>query len=267
MLEFVTPYRRVCGATLLLLIAVVAPNLHFFVAIAVSHDKAQAAVWIAFALYAALVWLPAVRGVSERTSFVALLFVGVVIALCYTFDASLKQALARAAGLFDDPAPWDGVAFSDDTREFVHPIGKYRLRVPGTWELSEGPMKGAAQISLRIDGKLAAILRPSCDLTPAALGVTVRQLEEQWPELHRSCSQWRSLEACLLRRPLRGAKHEHWIWIARKPGALRSVHLEFLVYDPRAARDIYAILGSVQPPSSDVPGPACPVPLEWATPF
>jgi hypothetical protein len=266
-LEFVTPHRRVCGAILLVLVAAVVPNLHYFVAIASSDGMAQASVWIAFAVYAGLAWLPAVRRVSERTSFVVLLCVGLVLALCYGFDASLKQALARAAGMFDDAAPWDGVPFSDDSQEFVHPIAGYRLRVPQTWQLSEGPMSGASQFALRLDGELAAIMRPSCDLTKAALGVSVRQLEMQWPGLRRSCSRWRSLEACLLKHAASDANHEWWNWIGRRPGAMRSVRLEFLVYDSRAARDIYAVIGSVQPAPGDGPALACPVPLEWATPF
>lgn len=254
-------------AILLLLVAAVVPNLHYFVAIASSAGAARAAVWIAFAVYAGLAWLPAVRRVSERTSFVVLLCVGFSLALSYGFDARLKQALARAAGMFDGAAPWDSVPFSDDTQEFVHPIAGYRLRVPQTWQLSQGPMSSASQFSLRLDGKLAAILRPSCDLSEAALGVTVRQLEVQWPGLRRSCSRWRSLEACLLRRATSDANYEHWSWIGRRPGAKRSVRLDFLVYDSRAARDIYAVIGSVQPAPGDGSGLACPVPLEWATPF
>ena len=252
----------------MLLVAVIAPNLHFAVAIASNAGAAQASLWIVYVLYAGFAWLPAVRRVSERASFVVLLGVGFVVVLCYGFDSSLKQALARAAGMFGAPALWDGVPFIDDTQEFIHPYAGYRLRVPRTWQFSQGPMTGASQFTLQRDGTAAAILRPSCDLDETPLSVVVRQLEEQWPELRRSCSHWRSLEACLLQRGTTDPKQaEWWEWIARRPGAMRSVRLGFLVYDARAARDIYAIIGSVEPAPGDGQGPGCPVPLEWATPF
>lgn len=158
-LEFVTPYRRVCGAVLLLLVAVIAPNLHFAVAIASNAGAAQASLWIVYVLYAGFAWLPAVRRVSERASFVVLLGVGLVVEFCYGFDSSLKQALARAAGMFGAPALWDGVPFIDDTQEFIHPYAGYRLRVPQTWQLSQGPLTGASQFTLQLDGTAAAIAR------------------------------------------------------------------------------------------------------------
>lgn len=266
-LEFVTPYRRVCGVALLLIVSVLGPNLHFFVGTAVSEPVALAALCGLYALFAGFALLPVVRHVSERASFIALFAVGALIAAAYGLDGSIKEALARGAGMFDDPAPWSRASTPQSAQPFVHPMAGYTIRVSSAWKQTPGPMTGTNEFALQREGTTLAMLRPSCDVDETPLAVTVRGLQAQWPDLRRTCSRWRGLEACLLRRDLPEPKAEWWNWIARRPGSSRAIRLEFFVYAPRAESDVYATINSVEPAAMDFTGPSCPTPLEWATPF
>lgn len=266
-LHVITPYRRLCGTVLLVVAAVLGPNLQFATAIATSPRVGGLARWVLVGISAAFLMLPALRRISERASWLVLLLSVSSIAGAYVFDARIKEALARAAGMFDARAPWADARLSASANPFVHPLAGYTLRTPRAWEHTPGPMHGTSEFVVRQESRLGAILRPSCEVSEEPLAVTVRKLEEQWPALRRACSHFGGLDACLLRRPLPAGNGELWDWIAHVPDTARSIRLQFLIYERSAEHDAYAIIGSAEPAPSAFRGLPCPTPLEWATPF
>jgi hypothetical protein len=265
-LDLITPYRRVCGALLLLIIALVAPNLRFVTAVLGSQQASVAAPLVVFALYVLIVFLPPVRRVTLFASWVVLVVVGLAICVGLGFDAEIKRVLADTAGVYEDEPVWRDVAFPGATSAYQHPLAGYTLRAPDTWQLTSGPTDTDKQFIRSQGAKRAAILRPSCDVNDQPLAVTVQRLQERWPEARRVCSHTRGLHACLLRRPLRDGSGEAWEWIAQKPGSRRSMWLQFLMYDALANKEAFAIIDSARPVPDNAPSLPCPVPAEWATP-
>jgi hypothetical protein len=258
----ITPYRRVCGSALLLLVSVVLPNVAFAAGI-VSAEAGTVTPWIVLACFVAFAMLPPVRRVSERASWLVLASTALAIALGYGFEVQIKESLAQAAGMFDAPPVWRDAPAAG--RPFTHPMAGYTTRVPAAWKQEEGPMKSLYQFVRREGSTVAALLRPSCDVGEEPLAVTVRKLEAQWPDMRRTCSHWHGLDCCLLRwqRP----HGEEWIWFARARDATRSIRMEFQIDDSRLEREAYAIINAVKPAPASFVGSPCPVPVEWASGF
>ncbi|MDB4986424.1 MAG: hypothetical protein JWN04_1602 [Myxococcaceae bacterium] len=268
--DLLTPYRRVCGAMLLVLVSVVGPNVGFAASIALSPTSAGFVYWALYGACAAIALLPAVRRVSEGTSWLFLVGSVVVIIAGYSFDSNVKEELARAAGMFDAPAAWRDAPSEVSSLVYEHPSAHYTMRIPSDWEQEAGPMRNLHQFVRHRGDTVTTILRPSCEVDDEPLSVTVRKLEQQWPELRRTCSHWHGLNCCLLQRPSNKPGEVMWLWLARAPGSTRSISLLFLIDDidnARVTQDLYAILNSVKPAPSESAGMPCPVPLEWATPF
>ena len=263
----VTPHRRVCGTTLLVTTAVLAPNLHFATAIGISAEAATRATGLLYALFVAFALLPRLQRVSEKTSFVVLFCAVPCVFVAYGCEYEIKHALASAVGMFDDRPPWVGVPAATDTNAFTHPRAGYSLRVPEDWQRTPGPIEGYTEFTLRQNAHVAAILRPGCRASEEPLAMLVRHIEEIFPDLQRTCSHWRGLETCLLRHPLVEGVGERWNWIAREPNTKHAVDLTFLVYNTMAEPAAYAIMNSLQPAMPDFPRSPCPVPLAWAAPF
>lgn len=266
-LDLVTPYRRVCGAILLLLVSVVGPNLRFMTAVADIDAGRIVVPLVLLVVYALLVLLPPVRRVSLTTSWIVLVAVGVAISVGLGFDDEIKRSLAYGVGMFGDAPPWRDPAYQGKTRPFEHPLARYTLRVPDTWQLTPGPMAGTPELIKRERTKESAVLRPSCEVSGRPLAVTVQRLREQSTAWLRVCTRWRGLDACLLKRVVGEGKVQEWEWIGQKPGSSRSIRLQFFLFDKGSEDEINAIIRSVEPAPPGVGSLPCPVPLEWATAF
>ncbi|MDB4985024.1 MAG: hypothetical protein JWN04_202 [Myxococcaceae bacterium] len=266
----VNPYWRVCGSVLLLLVAVVGPNVGFTASIALAPASASLVYWGLYGACAALALLPSIRRVSEGTSWVCLASSLALIVVGYSFDASIKEALARAAGMFDAQAAWRDASPGASSRAYTQPWAHYTMRIPEDWQQEDGPMRDLHQFVRYRADTATARLRPSCEVGEEPLSVTVRKLEAQWPELRRACSHWHGLDCCLLQRPSSKPREEMWLWLARAPGSTRSISLLFLIEQAESARvepEVYAMLSSVKPAPPETASMPCPEPLEWATPF
>ncbi|MDD9966961.1 MAG: hypothetical protein OXR73_12085 [Myxococcales bacterium] len=258
-----TPYRRVCGTLALLMVSVLAPNLGFAIAVAKSWEAVEASRWMLLAALAGVVLLPPVRRVSERTSWVVLISTCLCVTVVYSNDLEIKKSVAEAAGMFDDLAPWNGAPVPPSARTIAHPDDGYTLRVSDSWVQAPGPIENVTRLTLRRDGALVAVLRPSCAILEIPLAVRVLDLEKANGFRRVACSRWHGLDTCLLARPAPDGKGTEWDWYAGGP--VQYMHLQLLLYSSEAKQDVYAILNSARPAPSTFHGPGClaPATLPW----
>lgn len=268
----ITPYRRLCGATFLVIALVLAPNLHFVISLAVSPAVARLSIWASLGLYVIVIAVPALRRVTNGTSVAALVLAILLVALVNIFANRVKEIAAASIGFYDEQLPWLKTQPAQPTWTYRNPFGGYTLQIPHAWEQNSGPIAGTTELILRRgqQARIAARLRPTCDVSDNPLAVTVVDMLGKGQRIVHNCGDSHGVEACLLASDgvhASPATPVRWEWLARRTGTSAQIRLSFELFDEDARGDALSIIASANAAPASYNASACPNPSEWAETF
>jgi hypothetical protein len=262
----ITPYKRVCGAAVLLTIAIIAPYAKFVATLIWSHTAGNVAVYLSFAVLVTAMLSVRSQNISATAETAWLLFVAVFLVTNYAIGSQIRNAIAEAAGVFNGTSPGPQEPLLGSLR-FHHAAG-YRVDVPEDWTRRDHVDTNLTDFSLRNSGGVAAEFRPHCDLLASSVVAEVFQALEADGRVSHTCYRWHGFEACLMKRPqiLGQQSGQRWEWLGKHAGAAHAVRLIFLLYQPTLSLQdqVLRIFASTAAEDPTTPNPMCATPLEWA---